>query len=430
MLEFLKRWQLSNRLAVVKMERELAGIQANYPLSSGYRGSELYEMLTTGTASYAGPAVNERTAMSVGAVYACVRLIAGAIASLPLPVYERTADGRKRVDHEFWWLLNEQPNATMSAAVFWEYLIQSILLSGDAFAIIRHPRESDPRITGFEPVHPARIQVQRSEGRLKYTVFDDNGSTKGFDQDDILHVPGIGFDGLRSMSPIRHAGKQAVGLALAAEEHSARVFSNGARPDIAIEVPGALKEEQIELLRNTWDDRFGGASKSHRPAVLTGGVKVHEISMNAEDAALIATRQFQVIDIARLYGVPPFMIAETEKTTSWGSGVEHMGIGFVKYTLRPHLARIEQELRRKLFREKNEKYFAEFNVDGLMEGDSKAQAEYFGKALGGPGAQGWMTVNEVRRLKNMPPLDDYNTIPRAGAANDGETHAPNSQTGN
>ncbi len=428
MLNFLKRWGLSNRLAVAKMEREIAGIQANMPLSSGYRGSELYELLTAGSASYAGPAVNERTAMSVGAVFACVRLIAGAIASLPLPVYERTDAGRQRVEgHDYWWFLNEQPNVTMSAAAFWEYLIQSNLLSGDSFAIIRHPSRSDPRIVGFDPVHPARIQVDRKEGRLKYVVFDDNGAATGYDQDDILHVPGIGFDGLRSMSPIRHAGKQAVGLALAAEEHSARVFSNGARPDFAIEVPGVLKEDQIELMRSTWGDRFGGAPNSHKPVVLTGGVKLHEVSMNAEDAALIATRQFQVIDIARIYGVPPFMIAETEKTTSWGSGVESMGIGFVKYTLRPHLTRIEQELNRKLFR--TSRHYFEFNVDGLMEGDAKTQAEYFGKALGGPGAQGWMTVNEVRRLKNMPPLTDYDNIPRAGAANNGDNNAPNPETG-
>lgn len=420
MLEFLKRWQLENRLAVVRLERELAGIQANYPLSTGYQGSELYKLLTT--SSSAGPVVNERTAMSVSAVYACVRLIAGAIASLPLPVYQRTPSGRDRVEHDLWWKLNEEPNPVMSAAVFWEYMVSSMLLSGDAYAVIRRPSRSSPAILGFEPVHPKRVQVKRGDdGRLHYIVIGENNIADGYDQDDMVHFPGIGFDGLCSLSPIAHAGKQAIGLALAAEEHSARVFSNGARPDIAIEVPGALKEETVELLRSTWDDRFGGASKSHKPAILTGGVKVHEISMNAEDAALIATRQFQVTDIARIYGVPPFMIGETEKTTSWGAGVEQMGIGFVQYTLRPHLTRIEKELNRKLFR--TARNFVEFNVDGLMEGDSKSQAEYFGKALGGPGSQGWMTVNEVRRLKNMKPLTGYNDIAHAGAATLGDPNA-------
>lgn len=411
MFNYLKRRRLENQLAIAKLEQEIAGVQASIPLSSGYRGSALYELLTTG--SYAGPAVNEHTAMTVGAVYACVRLIAGAIASLPLPIYQRTPQGRERIQHDLWWLLNEQPNDTMSAAVFWEYLASSLLLSGDGFAIIQRPGAFNPNITGFEPVHPARVQVRREDNRLKYIIFDDNGQAYTKDQDDILHIPGIGFDGLRSMSPVRYSARQAIGLALAAEEHSARVFSNGARPDIAIEVPGILKEDQLEILRTTWKDRYGGVSKSHLPAVLSGGSKVHEITMNAEDAALIATRQFQVIDIARIYGVPPHMIGQTDNNTSWGTGIESMGIGFVKYTLLPHLTRIAQEINRKCFR--IARYFAEFNVDGLMEGDSKAQAEYFGKALGGPGAQGWMSVNEVRQLKNMPPKSGYDDIPRSGA---------------
>lgn len=427
MFNYLKRRSLENRLAIAKLERELSGIQASDPLSSGYRGSNLYELLTAGSGSYAGPAVNESTAMSVGAVYACVKLIAGAIASLPLPIYQRTPDGRERVEHDLWWLLNEQPNPAMSAAVLREYLMSSVLLQGDGFAIIQRPSRISPKIVGFEPVHPARVQVKAKDGRLHYTVFDDATTSRGYDQDDILHVPGIGFDGLRSIPPIRHAAKQAVGLALAAEEHSARFFSNGARPDIALEIPGTLKEDQVTVLRETWQERFGGASKSHLPAVLTGGVKVHELTMNAEDAALILTRQFQVVDIARIFGVPPHMIGETDKSTSWGSGIESLGIGFVKYTLRPHLTRIEQEINRKCFR--TSRYFAEFNVDGLMEGDSKAQSEYFAKALGGPGTQGWMSVNEVRRLKNQPPKPGYDDIARAGAANpNGDPNAPDAKT--
>lgn len=413
MLGFLKR----RRDEIENLRKEIAEIKNAAPLSSGIVGSSLYDVLTTST-SHAGQAVTEQTAMKVSAVYACVRLIAGAIASLPLPIYQRTADGRERADHALWWLLNEQPTPAMSAAVFWEYLVSSVLLSGDGFSLIKRASPMSPNIIGFEALHPSRVTVTQEDGRLVYLVWDGK-KAKPYDQDDMLHFPGVGFDGTRSVSPIRYAAKQGIGLAMAAEEWSARFFSNGARPDIAIEIPGNLTEDQAKVMRQTWHDRYGGASNSHLPAVLTGGVKVHELTMNAEDAALIATRQFQIIDIARVYGVPPHMIGETEKSTSWGSGIEQMGIGFVQYTLRPHLTRMEQELNRKCFR--TARHFAEFNVDGLMEGDSKAQAEYFAKALGGPGSQGWMSVNEVRRLKNMKPMDGYDKIPRAGA----KSEAPN-----
>lgn len=411
MFGFVRRADVEKELA--DMKQQLADIKNAYPLSSIVPGSPGYDVLATNN-SYAGPSVTEQTAMKVGAVYACVRLIAGAIAGLPLPVYRRSPTGREKIDHETWWLLNEQPVPAMSAAVFWEYVVTSILLYGDGFALII--RKGD-RVSGIDPIHPSRVTVVKESGRIKYVLRNDKQADV-YDQDDILHFPGVGFDGLRSMSPIRYAAKQAVGLAMAAEEYSARFFSNGARPDIALEIPGNLTEEQTNVMRSTWGDRYGGASNSHMPAVLSGGIKIHQLSMNAEDAALISTRQFQIIDISRIFGVPPHMIGETEKASSWGSGIEHMSIGFVKYTLRPHLTRIEQEINRKFYR--TERNFVEFNVDGLMEGDSKAQAEYFTKALGGPGAQGWMSVNEIRRLKNMKPMNGYDDIPRAGAKENNE----------
>lgn len=424
MLGFVKRMRLASELKELRMAKEIAdlrssGIQNSTPLSAITQGTSLYDMLTNGV-SHAGPVINEQTAMSVGAVYACVRLISGAIAGMPLPIYQSTKDGRDKIEHEYSQLLNRQPILTMSSAVFWEYVGYSMLLQGDAFAIIRRRRET---AIGFEPVHPLRVAVKNNEGRLAYTVFGVDSGGVTYDQDDILHFPGVGFDGLRSMSPIRYAAKQAIGIALAADEYSGRFFSNGARPDIVLEVPGTITQEQADVIRKSWVDRFGGVSNSHAPAIGAGGMKVHEITINAEDAQLIATRQFQVTDIARIYGVPPHMIGETEKSTSWGSGIEQMGIGFVKYTLRPHLNRIEQELNRKLFR--NPKTFVEFNVNGLIEGDSKAEAEYFGKALGGPGTQGWMSVNEVRRLKNLKPADGYDQVTRAAS---GATGAKIEQT--
>jgi HK97 family phage portal protein len=420
MLGLLKRFRLENEAKSLRLEHEIAGLRSDlavqnqtYPLTSGTRGSELSQLLTNGT-SYAGPAVNERTAMTVSAVYACVRLIAGAIASMPLPIYQRTKDGREKIDHDLWWMLNEQPNPDMTAAVFREYIVSSKLLYGDGFAVIHRKNPYSPVIDRIEPVNPLYIQVKRIEGRRLYIVYALDGTAEVHEQDDILHFPGIGYDGLRSISPIRYAARQAIGLSLAAEEYSARFFSNGARPDIALEVPGSLAQEQIDLLRDAWANRYGGVSNSHLPAIMSGGMKVHELTMNAVDAALIATRQFQVIDIARIYGVPPFMIGDIDKTSSWGSGVEQMGIGFVKYTLQPHLTRMEQEMNRKFF--KTSKNFCEFNTAGLERGDIKSRYEAFRIALGRAGEPAWMTQNEVRRIENQPP------VPGGDELNQGNTN--------
>lgn len=366
------------------------------------KGTELFEWMTGGMSS-SGVAVTEQTAMRVSSVYACVNLIGGALASLPLPIYQRTADGREKADHEIWLLLNEQPHPAWSAAVFWEYLAASLLLQGDAYARILRATKLSPKITGFEPLHKSRLTTQRIDGRLAYFYQNDNGKVEAIDQDDMLHIPGPGFDGLTGMSQIRHALRNPAGIAIAADEYSAAFFKNGARPDFAIEVPGAVTQDQQDMIRKSWGDRHGGTGNAHLPALMVGGAKVHELTMNAEDAQLIDTRRFQVEDIARIFGVPPHMIGHTDKTTSWGSGVEQMGIGFVKYTLMRHLIKFQQEINRKVWPTRA-KYFVEFLTAGLERGDYKSRNEGYRIALGRAGEPGWMSVNEVRKLENLPPV--------------------------
>lgn len=375
------------------------------------KGTELFEWMAGGLSS-AGVAVTEQSAMRVSAVYACVNLIGGALASLPLPIYERTVEGRRRADHDVWWLLNEQPHPAWSAAVMWEYLAASLLLNGDAYARILRASLYSPTIVGIEPLHKAHITTKRVGGRLYYLYqvpgdAEEHGSAAGktitIDQDDMLHIPGPGFDGLTGMSQIRHALRNSAGIALAADEYSGGFFKNGARPDFAIEVPGAVSPDQQSMIRQSWQDRYGGTSNAHLPALLTGGVKVHELTLNAEDAQLIETRRFQVEDIARIFGVPPFMVGHTDKTTSWGSGVEQMGIGFVKYTLQRHLVKFEQELNRKLWPSR-QRYYVEFATAGLERGDYKSRNEGYRIAIGRAGEPGWMSVNEVRKLENLPPV--------------------------
>lgn len=415
-------------LSAWKAEREAARAGATpaavrnattYASSSGTQGSALYEWLTgAGALSTAGPAVTERTAMAVGAVYACIGLIGGAIASLPLQIYRRSKDGRERIDHDLWWLLNQQPTDSVSAAVFWEYLIWSLLLHGDAFASLHRPSPLSSRIIGFTPLHPLDVAVSATKfpGRLSYTVpAGAGGQTTGIDQSDILHIPGIGFDGCRGMSPLRHAARQTIGLALAADEYSARFFSNGARPDYVITTPNKMDEEQARIFRESWMARYAGIHNAHIPAILTGGGDVKTLSLNPEDAQLIETRNFQAGDIARFYGVPPHMIGLTDKATSWGSGIEQQGIGFVKYTLQRHLVKIEQEINRKCFG-KASTDFAEFNTAGLERGDYKSRNEGYRIALGRAGEPGWMAVNEVRKLENLPPKEGGDDLAPAVAA--------------
>lgn len=402
----LSRW-LEERNAQRAGRVQAAGEYVSMP--DIRKGTELFEWMTGGMSS-AGVAVTEQSAMRVSSVYACVNLIGGALASLPLPIYQRTQSGRERADHEYWGLLNEQPNPQMSAAVFWEFLAGSLLLNGDAYAEIEREtivRGGKPyklaRAVGFYPHHKSRITTQKIDGRLIYIHQDDEGNRRAIDQDDMLHVPGPGFDGMNGMSQIRHALRNPAGIALAADEYSATFFKNGARPDFAIEVEGAVDKEQQDMIRRTWAARHGGVANSHLPALLVGGAKVHELTMNAEDAQLIDTRRFQVEDIGRIFGVPPHMIGHTSSSTSWGTGIEQMSIGFVKYTLQRHLVKFEQEINRKLW-PANKRHFVEFATAGLERGDYKSRNEGYRIALGRAGEPGWMSPNEVRRLENMPPI--------------------------
>ncbi len=382
----------------------------------------LADVFSFATTAPSGYVVNERTAMCVSAVYACVGLISGAVSCMPLPIFRQTTTGREATDHDLWWLLNREPSPACTAATFWEYLTTSLLLQGDAFARIVRQSSMSPKIIGFEPWHPSNVEVRRENGRMKY-LFNDPLSDQRFvlDQDDVLHIPGLGFNGLRGRTPLQHALRNSAGIALAADDHTSHFFANGARPDFVLTAPDAaeMTMEQKEEIRELWSQIHGGASNSHKPALLTGGLNLKELTMKAEDAQLIATRQFQIEDIARIFGVPPFMIGMTEKTTSFGSGVENMSIGFVKYTIMRHLRKFEQEINRKALRDKD--IFAEFTTAGIERGDLKSRYEAHRMSIGRAGEPGFMTVNEVRKLENLPPIDGGDIL------NKGDNNAPNAQ---
>ncbi|AMV00921.1 nucleoid-structuring protein H-NS (plasmid) [Xanthomonas citri pv. aurantifolii] len=376
----------------------------------------------------AGAVVNPTTSMRNSAVFACVNLIAGAIAQLPLHVYERVDDSRRRADHDYWWLLNEQFNQAWAASAAWEFLVSQVLLRGDGIAYITRNRAG--QATGVIPWPRDFVQIleqartdPKQAPRLQYTFYADVGYFT-VDQADVLHLPGFGYNGVCSMSVIQWGARNGIGIALQGDEHAGKFFSEGGKPEVAITATNKMTQAMQDDFRDAWVKKYGGLQGNRRiPLILTEGLDVKELTMSAVDQQLLESRQWQVIDIARAFGCPPHMIGETSKASSWGTGIEQMGIGFVKHTLGPHLKRFRDELNRKLFY--TARYFVEHSVESLMAGDSKAQAEYFGKALGGPGAQGWMTVNEVRRTKNLPPVPGGDVLYRPSeAAKPAEDAAP------
>jgi HK97 family phage portal protein len=403
-------------------------VQASNMTQTNLTMQELTNLLTSGTVSQAGASVNETTAMSVSAVYACVALIAGAVSTLPMHVYARTADGRESVEHDYWWLFNEQPNPEMSSAVFWEYLVSSRLFYGDCYAEITRPSFRSSKVTGLTPHHPLRVNPFRdSSGNLLYRVTPITGADYVLHPADMIHIPSLGYDGLRSPSPITYAARQSVGTALAANEYNARFFSNGARPDFALKAPGKLDKDQAELLRSTWGQRHGGSANSYLPAVLTGGMEIQQLSLSSVDSQILQTAQWNLEEIARVMGVPPHLIGHTDKNTSWGSGVENMGRGFVKFTLKRDLVKFEQEFNRKLWPTR-EKLFVEFDLADIERGDLKSENEAFRIALGRAGEPGWITQNEVRKAKLLPPKDNGDELLEVVAPTTGKTNDTTAKT--
>lgn len=374
-----------------------AGNGVQYMSSSDPR---IVEFLGGAPASSGYP-VTDLTAMQVSAVYACIARIAGTIASLPMGLFERVDDERQTVkNHPLWWLLNEQPAGAWTAASMWEWVIRANCLRGDG--LIQIQRNAGGAVNGLLPLHPDLVQIETAAGHLQYYVQPKTGKAYGVHQDDMLHIPNLGFDGERSPSVIQFAARQSIGIALAADDFSGKLYANGAMPKHLFRLEGKPDEDQVELLRRTYAERYTGSGQVGKPMVVSKSIEVEDLSMNAVDADLLNSRKFQVIDIARAFGVPPHLIGATEASTSWGTGIEQQTIGFIKFTIQPYLNRIEQELNRKLFR--TARYFVEFNTAGLERGDYKSRNDGYRVALGRAGEPGWMTINEVRRLENLPPI--------------------------
>ena len=354
-----------------------------------------------------GKPVNERTAMQTTAVYACVRILAEAIASLPLHVYEYQDDGGKKLvhDHPLYYLLHDEPNPEMTSFVFRETLMSHLLIWGNAYAQII--RDGAGRVLGLYPLLPDKMEVQRDDRGNIYYVYsrnsDENPMFKEYGNiklkaEDVLHIPGLGFDGLIGYSPIAMA-KNAVGMTLACEEYGASFFANGANPGGVLEHPGVLKDPS--KVRESWNSVYRGVNNAHKIAVLEEGMKYQQIGIPPEEAQFLETRKFQINEIARLYRIPPHMVGDLDKSSF--SNIEQQSLEFVKYTLDPWVIRWEQSLQRSLLLpgEKG-KYFIKLNVDGLLRGDYQSRRN--GYAVGRQ--NGWFSANDIREMENMNPIPD------------------------
>ena len=379
--------------------RILSGIFKSRDKPQNATSGSAYRFFTGGSSS--GKNVNERSAMQMTAVYSCVRILSEAVASLPLHVYKYNGDGdkEKAVKHPLYFLLHDEPNPEMTSFVFRETLMTHLLLWGNAYAQII--RNGKGEIIALYPLMPNRMTVDRDDkGQLYYqynTSKDDAPTMKGsmvnLKPSDVLHIPGLGFDGLVGYSPIAMA-KNAIGMAIACEEYGAKFFANGAAPSGVLEHPGTIKDPA--RLRESWTATFGGSSNANKVAVLEEGMKYTPISISPEQAQFLETRKFQINEIARIFRVPPHMVGDLEKSSF--SNIEQQSLEFVKYTLDPWVARWEQAIVRSLFStDEKTQYFVKFNVDGLLRGDYQSRMN--GYAIGRQ--NGWMSANDIRELENL-----------------------------
>ncbi|MGN0650738.1 MAG: phage portal protein [Oscillospiraceae bacterium] len=358
-----------------------------------------YRFFTGG--STAGKNVTERSAMQMTAVYSCVRVLSEAVAGLPLHLYKYTQNGgkEKSINHPLYFLLHDEPNPEMTSFVFRETLMTHLLLWGNAYAQII--RNGKGEVVALYPLMPNKMTVDRDEnGRLFYKYYRGNDEAIRnkeheviLSPHDVLHIPGLGFDGLVGYSPIAMA-KNAIGLAIATEEYGAKFFANGAAPSGVLEHPGTLKNP--DKVRESWNATFGGSHNANKVAVLEEGMKYSPISISPEQAQFLETRKFQINEIARIFRVPPHMVGDLEKSSF--SNIEQQSLEFVKYTLEPWLVRWEQSMVRSLLNPSEKKdYFIKFNVDGLMRGDYASRMSGYATAR----QNGWMSANDIRELENL-----------------------------
>jgi HK97 family phage portal protein len=366
----------------------------------GVLGSENFlKNIIERTYSSSGENVTADTALTVAAVYACVRVLSETVASLPLFIYQARKDGGKDSvrQHPLWDLLHNKPNQDQTAYEFFEQGMAHLNLRGNAFS--QKIREASGRIVELIPQDPSMVKVERGEdGRLIYKITGADGREKTFKQQEIWHVRGLSTDGIIGLSPIQQA-REAIGISMAADKYGGRFFRNSARPSGYLKHPGTLKETARASLAESWQASYGGENASST-AVLEEGLEYHALSISNEDAQFLESRQFQIEEIARIFRVPCVLIGHPDNTSTYASA-EQFFLSFVVHTIRPWVTRIEKSINVNLVSEDDRKkgIFAEFKLDGLLRGDTASRYQAYALAI----QNKIMNPNEVRSLENMNP---------------------------
>lgn len=350
---------------------------------------------------YTGQNVTVDAAMQLSTVWACVRLISETVATLPLMLYRTDSNDARTVaaDDPLYGLIHSTPNADNTAVEFWEGMVLSLCLWGNAYA---RKDLLGGRLVSLTPLQADSMVVARgSSGALEYRYTDSKGR-KTYREDQILHVRGFGGSGDMGLSPVSFA-RQSIGAAMSTDQLTGSMFANGARPSgiLTVENNGVLTPEQRQQFQENIVAPFIGSEKAGGIMVLEAGVKFQPVTMTPEDSQFLQTREFQVEEICRWYRVPPFMVGHTQKSTSWGTGLEQQLIAFLTFSLKPYLTRIEQAISRSLILPEQRAILKpEFKVEGLLRTDSAARSAFYAIMV----SNGIMTRNEVRRLENLPPL--------------------------
>lgn len=352
-----------------------------------------------------GKRVSPQESLKVATVYAAVRLLAESVSSLPTSLILRDGNRRTAQEGPLADLLTVQPNSEQDSPEFWRAIMGWLLMEGNGYAYVDRDRNGTP--TGLWPLPASGVSVGRTPNRkrLYYNVtLAADDPDLGFNvarlgPESVLHFKAFGT-GLYGLSPIRQV-REAVATSLAAQEYMSRFYKQDASPGGVIQVPGDLTDEQFDRLNKQWKEAHQGVKKSHMMAILEAGAKWESVGLNPQDAAFIETQKWETVEIARAFGVPPHMIGDVERSTSWGSGIAEQGIGFVTYTLTPWITRLEWVARRGLLGSLDPRLRLKFRVDGLQRGDTKSRYEAYsiGKRWG------WLSTNDIRRLEDEDPVD-------------------------
>ncbi|MFF2039383.1 phage portal protein [Kitasatospora sp. NPDC058170] len=366
-------------------------------------------LVLRGPVSSSGQRVDASAALRVSAVFGCVRLLSETIATLPVSTYSRRGGTRKSVSSPLWLDYPTAEPGGLGRIDLLSQVVLSLLLEGNAYLAIHW---DGPNILGLEVLDPTRIDTHTVvvDGKRRKVFFASDVDADGnevalgwFTTREILHIPGMMLPGdFIGVSPISFA-RESIGLALASQTYGAKFFANGAMPGAVVEVPGAMSEEGLARAREAWRIANSGVENAHRVALLTEGAKFSKIAMSPDEAQFLQTRQFQVPEIARIFGVPPHLISDATNSTSWGSGLAEQNQAFAMFSLRPWLERIEAGFTRLLFAESaNRQLFVKFSLDGIQRGAPKERMEMYSTGL----QQGIYSIDEVRAWEDLEPLPD------------------------